>query len=124
MTLATPIVNIKSVTKTKISDETGMDRTIIKFSFDIDTQEWRVNVNGTSYDTGIVVESDNKSVLSLSQRKVGNVATETVKSISLFVADYEIAVEIDFTELYSEGSNRINFYGKSIEGTWTNYNQQ
>jgi hypothetical protein len=55
---------------------------------------------GTSWDSGTVAHS-----------YTGNV-----------VAGTECIAEIDFTELYQEGSNRVNIYGKSLSsGTWTPY---
>jgi hypothetical protein len=82
----------------KISDETNMNIAQVKFSFDMDVSQWKVKVLGTSHDTGTLADSG------------GSVSTGT-----------EITAEIDWTELYQEGDNRINIYGLSTEGEWTQY---
>lgn len=33
----------------------------------------------------------------------------------------QLTAEIDWTELYQEGNNRVNIYGKNIDGEWTPY---
>jgi hypothetical protein len=55
-----PVVNIINITKSKISDEQGMNVAEVTFSFDIDTYEYSVNVNGVDYTTGRVADSGNK----------------------------------------------------------------
>jgi hypothetical protein len=86
-----------SMSKNKISRETSQDRTYIKFSFDKDVTEWCVRSNGTSYNTGLLADS-------------GGAVT----------AGQEITAEIDYSELYQEGQNRINIYG-NVNGVWTPY---
>lgn len=122
--LPSPIVNIISVSRDKVSDEDGADKVYITFNFDVDTLEFTVNVNGISYDTGIVAHRGGaKSIADLASMTVGELAQNTVQSIAIVVAGYNIVAEIDWTELYQEGQNRINIYGKSADGIWTEYNQ-
>ncbi|MDQ0976621.1 LysM repeat protein [Neobacillus niacini] len=119
-----PLVTILSVSKTKISDEPSMNLTDITFTFDVDVSEYTVNVNGTSYATGIVLESGGgKSVGTMAGETVADVALLTVQQISIIVAGMEIVAEIDWTDL-SSGNNRVNIYGKGSTGDWTGYNQQ
>lgn len=93
-----PFVAIEEISKMKISDEDGMNQSIISFSFDQDVTEWKVMVNGTSWDTGTVADSGFSGT-----------------------ANQTITATIDWTELYQEGSNRINIYGKNSGGSWTPY---
>lgn len=98
-TVPTPtIVSVNApTTDNTISDEPTMDRATVTFKFDTDVDEWTVRCTGTSPDTGILCDS-------------GGAVT----------AGTEVAAEIDYTELYSEGQNRINIYGKNAAG-WTPY---
>ncbi|MFS1518481.1 LamG-like jellyroll fold domain-containing protein [Bacillus sp. SCS-151] len=94
---APKVVNFQ-LDKQKISDENGQDISQVTFQFDVDVTEWRINVLGTSQDTGTIAADG------------GNVSSNT-----------EITAEIDYTELYQEGQNRINIYGKDADGNWTEY---
>lgn len=94
------IVNIDAPTpNNKMSDEPNMDRATITFKFDKDVTEWRVRTVGSDHETGTLADSG------------GAVAANT-----------NIIAEVDWTELYQEGQNRINIYGKGIDGQWTAYN--
>jgi hypothetical protein len=96
-----PIVTIVSVSVTKISDETGKNACNVTFSFDQDIVEYTVNVLGTSHDSGTVADS----------------------AVSNVTANTEITAEIDYTELYQEGNDQVNIYGKNASGTWSSYMQ-
>ena len=76
------------IDKDKISDETGMDKSTLRFSFDRDVYEWSVNVLGVSYDTGYIADSG-----------------------GFISAGEEIVAQVSWDELYQEGSNKINIYG-------------
>jgi hypothetical protein len=93
-----PTVTIISVSHNKISGQEGINSSIITFKFDVDVSEWRVNVIGSSWDTGLLADSG------------GGIVT----------AGTEITAIVDWTELYQEGANRINIYGKNASG-WTAY---
>ena len=81
----------------KISDEVGMNQSIITVRFDTDVKEYVARLNGSDATTGVLVHSG------------GAVKANT---------DAEIIV--DWNELGSEGSNRINVYGLNDYG-WTEY---
>lgn len=93
--IALPQVEIINVSTYKIGRAEGANISLVRFIFDVDITAWTVNVMGVSYDSGYVADS-------------GGAVT----------AGTEIVAEIDWTELYQEGENRINIYGKNANG-WT-----
>ena len=126
-----PIVTSISIDKPIISDEVGFDKGIITFTFDQDVTAYSVRCNGVSFDTGIYVEeylSQDLTVLSLSKQTVGELSQSTINSMdfgnTIFPKSAPITAEVDYTELYQEGENRINIYGKSTDGIWSNYDQK
>lgn len=95
---AYPVVSYLSTSKTKISDEVGINQSIITVQFDKDVTEYVAILNGTDYSTGVIVHQG------------GAVSANT-----------DAQVIIDWNELSSEGTNRINIYGKGLDGQWTPY---
>lgn len=93
-----PVVLYVSADKLRISDEIGMNQSVVQFRFDKDIAEWTVRVLGTSNDSGTLADSG------------GPITANTT-----------ITAIVDHTELYQEGDNRINIYGKSTGGNWTPY---
>ncbi|MBO0962391.1 hypothetical protein J1P26_22065 [Neobacillus sp. MM2021_6] len=93
-----PAVTIVSTSRSKLSDEVGMNQSIITFKFDQDVTEWRVRVLGIDPNTGTLADSG------------GAVAANT-----------NITASVEWNELYQEGQNRINIYGKGKDGSWTAY---
>lgn len=93
-----PVVSIVSVSHYKISGQTGINQCHITFTFNTDITQWSVNVMGVDYATGTVADS-------------GGAIT----------AGIQITAIVDNLELYQEGDNRINIYGRNIAG-WTPYN--
>lgn len=116
-----PLVSIVNVSRLKISDVVGVDRAVVRFTFDADAQSFTVNVNGVDYSTGTVAHTGGgQTVSELSTDTVGNLATKTVQQISIILAGTELVAEIDWSEV-SLGSNRVNIYGKGTGGLWTPY---
>lgn len=93
-----PNVTILSVSEEKISNQPNKNVSIIEFMFDKPVLEWRVNVFGSSWDTGFLADSGGASQ-----------------------ANEPLFAEIDWTELQQEGKNKINIYGKDFNGNWTPY---
>lgn len=91
-----PIATVISSTRTKISKQTGAEKSLVTFKFDKDVQAYKVMVGGSDYQTGILADS-------------GGAVT----------ANTEIVAEIDHTELTIEGLNRVTIYGQGINGTWS-----
>jgi hypothetical protein len=123
--LPPPSVNIVGISLPTISDEIGMNKTNITFTFDIDVTEYTVNVIGTSHLTGRVAHTGNAlNIMEMANMTVLELSQQTVKQVGVIVGGTEIVAEVDYTELYQEGMNRVNIYGKNTEGVWTTYNQE
>ena len=129
--MAEPRVTSISIDKPIISDEVGFDKGVITFTFDQDITAYSVRCNGVSFDTGISVEdylNQSQNILSLSQYTIGELSQRTMSSLTftnpIIPKTTPITAEVDYTELYQEGENRINIYGQSVDGIWSNYNQQ
>lgn len=124
-TSTAPSVTIVDVTHYTISDEQGFDSTRITFTFDQDVVEYTVNVNGVSWDSGTVADSGTTSSMTVASMATKTVAQMSVMKISdmvsALVVGTEIIAIIDWTELYQEGQNRVNIYGKNSNGDWTVY---
>lgn len=94
-----PKITFIEVDTYKVSRMIGCDLTTVRFKFDKDVVEWRANLQGSSYDTGTILDS-------------GTNLTANTEGFSVIYG----------TELSSEGQNRINVYGKDSDGNWTPYN--
>lgn len=92
-----PAVTSIIADKSKISDENGMNQSIITVQFDTDVTAYEARLNGTDNTTGVLVHSG------------GAVSANT-----------DATVIIDWNELTTEGQNRINIYGQNANG-WTPY---
>lgn len=95
-----PQVIVRGISRKRISDESNMDISVITFRFSEDVSEWVVRVNGVDHSTGFQADSGGM----LAQGNYTN-------------------AEIDWTELYQEGVNRVNIYGRGMSGAWTPYRE-
>lgn len=94
----TPVVSVTNISRTKISDEAGVNQSLITLKFDKNVIAWKLKSLGVSHDTGVLVESGD-----------------------ILIAGTETTATIDWNELNTEGLNRINIYG--FDGAfWTPYN--
>lgn len=75
-----------------------MNQSTITVRFDSDVVEYVARLNGTDHLTGINVHQGGNAI-----------------------ANTNVQVIIDWNELSSEGANRINIYGKGLDGQWTPY---
>ncbi len=91
-------VNNESKEKISLIDE--MNFSVLKFKFDTDVDEYKVNILGSSHDTGI----------------------EGVHSTDKVFANTEITILIFGENLPNEGLNRVNIYGRNFNG-WTLYDK-
>lgn len=116
-----PNVEIKHISNYKISDEVGKNNSLVTFSFDEPIVEYKVNVLGVSPNTGKVVESGSRTVDEMKNYTVDQMLNFTVDDARSISPETDIIGEIDWTELYQEGENRINIYGRNLNNEWTPY---
>lgn len=116
-----PIVNITNISKTKVSDETGMDKCNVTFEVNENFHEYKLNINGVSYDTGTNIEHGQRTVewIATNETVESLAQNYTVESMARFISP--ITVEIDDSELINEGTNRINIYAKNTSNVWSLY---
>lgn len=120
--MVAPLVSSLTATKSKISDEIGMNQSTLTFTFDQDIVEYSVNLDGSAPVNGIVLDSAVKNVGTLASQTVGAIASQTVLvTLVLTSAGTGIDSIIYHTDLTTEGLNRINVYGKNTNGEWTPY---
>jgi hypothetical protein len=119
--LSSPVVTITDVSTYKVSDKEGKDTCLATFEFDKAIQEYTVNVLGTSHETGTVADREGKLVSDMDDLLVTALDDMTVEEARQFNAEVPITADIDNTELYQEGDNRVNVYGKDLDGNWTPY---
>lgn len=118
--MPTPVVNIISVSKSKISNIVDMNKSTIIFTFNIPIQAYIVRIGGNSHDIGLDSSSKSLYVQDLANRLISDVKNITVKEIRQIDSDVNITEEINSMEL-SEGINRVNIYGQSLDGQWNLY---
>jgi len=90
-----PIVTALTTNRAKISDEPNVNQSVITVRFDTDVTQYVARLNGVDYATGTLVHTG------------GAVAANT-----------DAQIIVDWNELTTEGSNRINVYGQNANG-WT-----
>jgi hypothetical protein len=123
--LPEPIVTSISVTKPILSDEIEFQSGNVRFTFDQDIVAYSVKCVGTSYNTGRNVEEGDKYVPTQAiNYTVAEASSISVREFAVIPAETLISAEINYVELYQEGENRVNVYGKSVDGIWSTYNQQ
>lgn len=116
-----PNPTIINISKNTISDELNMNRAYATFSFDVPVVEFKVNVLGVSHSTGRVAEYGSRTVDEMKNYTVDQLLSFTIDDARSISSGTEIIAEIDWTELYQEGENRVNIYGRSLNNEWTPY---
>lgn len=114
-------VTIINVSTYKIGINSNKNKCLATFVFDDNIQEYSVNVMGSSYDTGTVADSHSLNIATTKYETVLDLKSKTVKDLKQIDASVNITAEIDSSELYQEGDNRVNIYGKDMSGNWTLY---
>jgi hypothetical protein len=122
--MSRPIVTYVNADRLKISDEATQNRSIVTVRFDQDITHFKAMLNGVDQDTGVAVDEQSAmTVGSMAVMKVSSATSMTVKQIAVLLsAGYDVRATIDWNEGLSEGTNRINFYGRNSAGEWTLYN--
>lgn len=120
--MASPLVTSLVATKTKISDEIGMNQSTLTFAFDQNIVEFTVNLDGSAPTNGTVLDSAVENVGTVKTQTVATIKTQTVlNTLILTPTGTGIDSIIYHTDLTTEGLNRINVYGKNTNGEWTPY---
>jgi hypothetical protein len=114
-------VNVTNVSKSKISDEVGMDKSYATFTVDEDFVAYEFSIDGTSHESGTDIEDVRKNVETYQSVLVSTVDDMTVRQMRAFLSATPITVEIDDSELIREGENHITVYAKSLAGVWTTH---
>jgi hypothetical protein len=120
--MAIPYVTISNITKTKLSDEVGFQTTDLTFSFDTPVYIYTIRCNGIDYQTGVEIERKELTVAKIKEEQtVASLRNLTVQDMRIILANTPITIEVAYTDLYQQGENRINVYGKSDTDEWTPY---
>jgi len=114
-------IDVLSVSHYTLSNHEDFDASLVTFESDVDIIAWRVNREGTSYDTGTVLEEDDTYWSSADDVTWQDHKDDrTWGDLAKIAAGVELTAQIFDTDL-QEGSQRINIYGKNTSGTWSLY---
>jgi len=117
-----PRVAVMELVLPKLSTIPNFQKTNLTFRFDSDVTEYTVRCTGNSPTTGIDCQSGSMDVgTQASKYTVADASALSILDFTTIPAYTDITAEIDYTELFAEGVNRINIYGKNSEGDWTSY---
>lgn len=115
-------VDYLDVSTYKVSLIPGKNVCLASFSFNGPVQAYSVNLLGVSHDTGTLLDYESKSVANLAGNSVVTAAGVSVKDTRAFDAGLNFTTQIEGSELYQEGENRINIYGQDADtGVWMTY---
>jgi hypothetical protein len=115
-----PKVAITGISFPKVSHEEGFESTNLTFKFSIDTDSYTVRCGGNSPTTGIDCQTGSRDVKTQALNyTVLSSSTVKVSEFRSIKANTEITANIHYSELLSEGDNKINIYGRNFDGIWT-----
>lgn len=102
-----PEATVISISSSKLSNVSGINTITVTFCFDVEVLEYRVNVAGIGAYSGTLAGTDFGAIDIAGMYGIpgGTVFTVTLTS----------------DEMYVEGDNRVNIYGKAMNGNWTPY---
>lgn len=118
-----PEVTIEDVTRTKISDEPGLDECQVTFTVDKDIKVWESRADGSAHGEGLLVGGNKDTLFGFStQESTVETGSEGFGEGEFFEeipADTEITYLIEDEEL-TKGDKvyTINIYVKDLDGTW------
>lgn len=116
--MAAPVISLISVSRYKISDEIGFDKSTVIFQSDQDIVDWEARVGGIRQGTGILIGSP--SLLYPSGSLVCSNALFPMGATAN--ANTNIQFDVDYSKLISgDGTYRINIYAKNSSEEWTPY---
>jgi len=103
-----------------LSDEPGFTIANVDITFDQPVATFVVMIMGASHTTGTLAHREARDVEWLATKTVDEVALMTVEEVMQL--EGTLTAEIDYLELYQEGSNVVNIYGLSVDTLeWTEY---
>ncbi len=111
-------VSILSVSKYRLSYMSGFDSALVTFESSLDMTAWRIMKDGSSYDTGTLLEELTKDWSNLSDETWGAQSTKSWNELLKLDAGVDVTVQIYASEL-DLGSNTINVYAKGTNGVWS-----
>jgi hypothetical protein len=117
--MAAPVITLVSESRTVISDEAGVDTSLVKFTSDVDMIEWEARADGTGNGTGLLVGNETCSLEN--NYKVGAWALGAKPFTSYNNANVEKQFNVDWNELTNgDKTYKINIYARNTDG-WTGF---
>ncbi len=111
-------VSILSVSKYRLSYMSGFDSALVTFESDSDLTAWRIMKDGSSYDTGTLLEELTKDWSNLSDETWNAQSTKSWNELLKLDAGTDVVAQINAAEL-DLGTNTINVYAKDTSGNWS-----
>ena len=108
-------VSILSVSKYRLSYMSGFDSALVTFESDSDLTAWRIMKDGSSYDTGTLLEELTKDWSNLSDETWNAQSTKSWNELLKLDAGTDVVAQINAAEL-DLGTNTINGYAKDTSG--------
>lgn len=111
-------VSILSVNRYRLSYMSGFDSALVTFESSLDLTAWRIMKDGSSYDTGTLLESLYKDWSNISDETWGGQSEKSWNELLKLDAGTDVTAQIDAAEL-DLGSNTINVYARDTSGNWS-----
>ena len=126
--MAGPTINIKSISRTKISRINGVDSSEVVFTTNQDLTEWQARADGQGVGQGLLVGSGKNlfRVMAWSTRikEASSWTSWRNTDWNSFIGIAEGSFIVDDEELTNgDKLYRINVYGKNKNGEWNAYGQ-
>lgn len=121
--MAAPKINIDRVTRTRISNKSGVDYVEVFFSSDQDLIEWQARADGSGVGQGLLVGKSIGTDWNSKASKYGaSWSTWGNGDWNSFIIEDELSFIVEDNELTNgEKTYRINVYGKNENGEWSVY---
>lgn len=121
--MAAPKINIDRVTRTRISNKSGVDYVEVFFSSDQDLIEWQARADGSGVGQGLLVGKSIGTDWNSKASKYGvRWNTWGNGDWNSYIIENELSFIVEDNELTNgEKTYRINVYGKNVNGEWSVY---
>lgn len=126
--MAKPVITIESVTRTKISQKSGVDSSLVVFSTNQDLTEWQARADGKGVGQGLLVGSGSSLILEgdweSRTEEFGPNWNQWGVNWNELIHYAEASFIVDDEELTNgDKVYRINIYGKNKSGEWSDYGE-